>query len=59
MTLSIDGVGAKKTDETLLKRQEKLLEGTSQRDEVAYASLPGLLNGSHNPSQGTQAGFNA
>lgn len=41
---------------------EAVEKGTKKREEVAYASLPNLLNGSLNPSQGTQTtqtAFNA
>lgn len=60
MDFSIKGTGAGKADHAYMKRQEEQNSNAqSQRDQVAYASIPGLLNGSNNPSPATHAGFNA
>lgn len=62
MSFEIEKVGAKKTEGKSGYDADFVKEGSKKREELAYASIPSLLNGSANPSQGsqtTQTAFNA
>ena len=62
MSFKIEGFGTDKTEQKSGYSFEQVNEGTKRREEVAFMSLPSLLNGSAHPSQGQQSGqtcFNA